>query len=451
VPRGVGHQFVCYADSCSGVPGAPHEAIFAAVNAVIRRLHPAPEFLCFPGDAVIGLTADDAVLRAQWRHWFEQEMAWLDRRATPLYLTPGNHDVYDTASEAIWREVMRDLPRIGPPGQEAMSYVVRRGDLGLVFVNTMPLALGGEGRADVAWVDHALHELTTARYKVVVGHHPVWPINGFDAPHQRRLASADGQALWAVLVRHGVVAYLCSHMLAFDIQVHDGVLQLMTAGAGTAHRMPPETEYLHGVQVAIDAAGLRYQVLDEHGQRREWLSWPPTLPPDTAWAGVDPARAAATLGDGQAGVVAWRLIGTAAADGRGEPQTLVSGWPSGTGLAPLWVGLEGAEQRLVVRISMQAGRSPHRWSGPRLAAGQPFAYHLLLHRGMGPGGVLVRPTDGAAWSSLTAASPWGPERLPPLAHWAIGHGQRGPRDHPFRGTDLRLGVHLAELRFEDLA
>ena len=80
VPRdGAGHQFVCYADSCSGVAGAPHEANFAAINTIVARLSPPPEFICFPGDEISGLTAADEVLRRQWHYWLEQEMAWPTR------------------------------------------------------------------------------------------------------------------------------------------------------------------------------------------------------------------------------------------------------------------------------------------------------------------------------------------------------------------------------------
>jgi hypothetical protein len=452
MPHGPGHQFVCYADSCSGLPGARHEATFAAVNAVVRRLQPAPEFVCFPGDAILGLTSDDAALRAQWRYWFEAEMGWLDRRHIPLYLTPGNHDVYDAASAAIWREVMEDLPRHGPPGQEAMSYVVRRGDLALVFVNTVPFTLGGEGRADVAWVEQALQQVAEARYKFVVGHYPVWPVNGYAAPYQRCLGPEDGQALWALLVRHRVLAYLCSHLLAFDVQVHAGVVQLVTAGAGTAHRMPPEIEYLHCVQLAVDAGGLRYQVLDEQGQRREWLRWPLRLPAAYNWlplvsGGISPAEHGTT----SERLVAWDVTGRAADDGRGEPQTLLTSWLPGPGLAPLWIGVEGKEQQLVVQISPQVGRSPHRWAGPRLTPGQPFTHQILLHPGMGPGGVLGRSTDTAPWSTWAGASPWGPERLPQLPHWAMGHGQRGPQDRPFRGQELRMTTWSAPCGVAELS
>ena len=66
LPRGTGHQFLVYGDSCSGVPGGRHEATFASVNQVARRLMPDPEFIAFLGDEIIGLTADEAALRAQW-------------------------------------------------------------------------------------------------------------------------------------------------------------------------------------------------------------------------------------------------------------------------------------------------------------------------------------------------------------------------------------------------
>src|SRR4051794_15813179 len=192
LPRdGDGHQFVCYADSCSGVPDGRHEATFAAVNAVVARLRPQPEFICFPGDEVLGLTADDDALRAQWRDWFDRGLAWLDRGAIPLYHTTGNHTTYDAASEAIFREGLAHLPRNGPPGQEGLAYFVRRGDLLLVFVNTLWSGLGGEGRVETAWLDRTLAAHPDARYKLVLGHHPVFPVNGFAGAYQRDIAPED--------------------------------------------------------------------------------------------------------------------------------------------------------------------------------------------------------------------------------------------------------------------
>ena len=439
VPRGEGHQFVCYADCCSGVPGAPHEAAFAAVNAVVARLRPRPEFIAFPGDEVIGLTTDDDALRRQWRHWLDYEMAWLDP-AVPRYHSTGNHTTYDAAAEAVFREMLPDLPRNGPPGQEGLSYFVRRDDLLLVCVNTLWSGLG-EGRVETAWLDATLAAHADARYKLVMGHHPVFPVNGFGGPFQRDLAPEDGRAFWRMLVRHGVLAYLCSHILAFDVQVHDGVLQFLTAGAATSGRMPPETEYLHCVQLALDAGGLRYQVLDTTGTVREWLAWPPALPPSVSWdplpTGEHPSPAVPG-GDRGSRVTAWRFRGVAAPAGAGEAQTLVTAWDPGPALAPLWIGLLGPEQRLAVLIAPEPGRSPHLWHGPTLAPGAPFDLQLALHPGMGPGGVLWRPGDRSPWSSLAAASPWGAERLPRPSRQSAGHAQRGPSDRPFRGRGLAV-------------
>ena len=43
LPRGKsGHHFVLYADCCSGVPGAPNEKTFAAVNGGVARIQPTP-------------------------------------------------------------------------------------------------------------------------------------------------------------------------------------------------------------------------------------------------------------------------------------------------------------------------------------------------------------------------------------------------------------------------
>ena len=138
-PRGPGHQFVCYADACSGVAAALHAQTFAAVNQVVARLDPPPAFICFPGDEIIGLSADDDELRRQWRYWLDVEMAWLDRALIPFYHTTGNHTTYDAASTAIFREMLAHLPQNGAPGQAGLSYWVRRDDLLLVFVHTLPL------------------------------------------------------------------------------------------------------------------------------------------------------------------------------------------------------------------------------------------------------------------------------------------------------------------------
>lgn len=237
LPRGPRHNFVFYGDSCSGIPGQPHEAKFCGVNAVLRRFLPPPEFIVFLGGEIAGLTVDANELQAQWRYWLESEMGWLHRRTIPLWSTTGNHTAYDRMSETLFRDVL-GMPQHGPSGREGLSYWVRRDDLLLVFAHTLWTGLGGEGHVETSWLRATLRRHADARHKLVIGHHPVHPVNGFAGPYQRAIGPEHAAAFWNTLVCEGVTAYLCSPILAFDVQVHSGVLQICSAGAGTAHRMP---------------------------------------------------------------------------------------------------------------------------------------------------------------------------------------------------------------------
>ncbi|KAA3664157.1 MAG: hypothetical protein DWQ04_07155 [Chloroflexi bacterium] len=451
---GNGHQFVCYADCCSGIPDAPHEETFAAVNNVVARLQPQPEFICFPGDEIKGLTANEKTLHEQWRYWFELEMKWLDKENIPLYHTTGNHTVYDSVSEAVFRQVLSHLPQNGPSGEEGLTYYVRRDDLLLIFVNTLSLALGGEGRVESVWLDQTLSDHADAKYKLVFGHHPVYSVNGFSGICQRDIDPEDGRKFWEVLTRHNVLAYMCSHILAFDVQVHEGVLQILTGGAGTIHRMPEGIEYLHCVQAAIDNNGLKYQVLDTSGEIREWLKWPLHISASTTWdqwengdaynlRGIDESE------DASEQFVVWRFSGICDLANDGEAQTLLCGWHSTQDLAPFWIGLRGKENRLCILLSPEPGRSPHLWRGPTLSPDKPFEIQIGIHTGMGPGGLLWRWHDSAPWSSLIGASPWGAERLTWPTHWHIGYGQYGLGSSSFRGTNLKVTGHIQVLHLQE--
>lgn len=440
LPEGPGHRFVVYGDACSGIPDAPHERNFAAINAVLRRLAPTPEFILFLGDEIAGLTRDPNELRAQWRHWLEQEMGWLDRRAIPLWHATSNHVTYDTMSEAVFRDVL-NMPRNGPPGQEGLSYWVRRDDLLLVFVHTVWTGLGGEGHVETRWLRDVLRHHADARHKLVLGHHPAHSVNGFSGAYQRDIGPEHAAGFWDALVEGGVLAYLCSHILAFDVQVHRDVLQICTAGAGTAYRMPEGIEYLHCVQAALDAEGLRYQVLDIDGRVRESLSWPLRQIPAEQWRALPTGESEALVaGEANADrIVAFRFTGRAAPAGTSAAQTLLSAFHPGA-QAPLWIGLQGPEQRLTVIIGPQPRWSPHYWRGPAVTPGAPFDIELAIHSGMGAGGVMARGSDDGRWSSLSAASPWGAECLAWPERWSIGHGQGGAADRTFKGGTLQVAA-----------
>ncbi|MEM9439474.1 MAG: hypothetical protein AAGA73_03420 [Pseudomonadota bacterium] len=439
LPSQSGHQFVVYGDSCSGVPGAPHEATHARVNAVVAQFDPPPEFIIFPGDEIIGLVPDERSLRQQWQHWFDQEMAWLDRSKIPIYHATGNHTTYDVMSEHVFADVMRHLPRNGPAGQRGLAYFVRRDDLLLIFIHTLWSSMGGEGHIETDWLEQTLHHHADARWKLVIGHHPAFPVNGYVGPYQRTIGSEYVAGFWQILRDNHVLAYLCSHILAFDVQCHEGVLQITSAGAGTAHRMPEDVEYLHAVQMAIDDDGLRYQVLDDQGTHRETLTWPPTRANDSINLPRGQVCRLPWQGDDTPGFVRLEMNGTAQRAGLGARQTLFAATDQHTGDMPLWIGLVGATMQLTVVLQPIAGRSPHYWLGPVVDEHQPFELDLLLHRGMGPGGILWRSPTSPNWSSFTGSSAWGLERLSWPTSCTVGVTCT-VEDAPFLGPSLNVAL-----------
>lgn len=445
-PKGEGYQFVFYGDSCSGVPNGRHEESHARVNQVVARLEPAPQFIIFPGDEIIGLVPDEATLRAQWRYWFDVEMGWLDRSEIPIYHSTGNHTTYNRMSERLFAEVMQHLPQNGPEGQTGLAYFVRQDDLLLVFVHTLAAPLGGEGHIETDWLEQVLGWHSDARWKFVIGHHPAFPVNGYVGTYQRTIGDEYVEPFWQILKKYDVMAYLCSHILAFDVQCHAGVLQITSGGAGTAHRMPEGVEYLHAVQMALDRDGLRYQVLDETGGIRERLRWPP--PPLARLIPLDVGENRTpwdsnALPERMIEVIGLKIRGNAPAADMGGRQTLFAASDDQDGTLPLWVGLIGPKMELTVILQPISGRSPHHWFGPSMDPNRPFEFELLFHRQMGPGGILWRSGPDAAWSTLDHRSAWGLERLIWPAVFTVGElpsklVQKDEDRLAFRGEGLEV-------------
>ena len=419
LPRGSGHQFVFYGDCCSGVPGRPNEENFKAVNAVVQRLDSRPEFIAFIGDHIMGMSDDRDGLRSQWRYWLDHEMAWLDRDAVPVYHTTSNHNTYSAESEQVWREFFPDLPQNGPTGQEGLSYWLKRDDLLLVIVNTSFSGLGGNGHVESEWLDQVLVENADTQYKLVLGHYPVFPVNGYDETPHWCVDPDQGRAFWNVLVRNNVIAYLCSHIIAFDVQTHEGVLQVMTGGAGTEYGpdgfMPGPIEYHHTVQAALDAEGFRYQVLDTEGKARESLAWPINLPPLEKWhsipeTGFDwPEDARDSL------AIFFQISGEVKQE---SDRPLISGFNE-SGQPSIEVRSNNGEVQ--VRLETESGNFDD-WKGGSFASNEPLDFQVAIHRGMGPGGILWRVNEESEWSSLISPSAQGAEDLSWPFHWKSAKG-----------------------------
>jgi len=76
---------------------------------------------------------------------------------------------------------------------------------------------------DTHWLDRVLREHQDAKFKFVAGHYPVFPVNGYAESPLWCFKPEERAPFWNVLVKHEVGAYLASHIIAFDIQIHESV------------------------------------------------------------------------------------------------------------------------------------------------------------------------------------------------------------------------------------
>lgn len=256
-------------DSCSGVSGQKFEANLARIVArVLERSAPA-DALLYLGDHIEGYTDDEARLDAQWSHFLDNEFRPLHERYRRLLHVAGNHDANTRISAAICEARMPIPPEARL--RKNLNYVVDLGDAEIVVISTCDLANRGFATIDMDWLEAALDSLS-APIRLVAGHYPFHPVNGYTEVPKWVFAAEQRAQAWRLFKQAGVQAYLCSHIIAFDVQVHDDIVQLCSGGAGTEYGpdgvMGPG-EFRHFVTCTVSPERFVFEAIDENGRPRE--------------------------------------------------------------------------------------------------------------------------------------------------------------------------------------
>lgn len=387
------HRFLLAGDSCAGVPGGSHEASFERIVATMAPLAAERDFICFLGDHIMGATRQHkpgaAELARQWTRW-KAAFAPVATACPQVFHLTSNHDTFDTISEDAFRRAFPELPQNGAADDCGLSYFVKPADdLLLVGINAASSRLG-PGHVETEWLVEVLEAHASVPHKLVLGHYPVLPVNGYADHPMWRIPPDEGDQLWSLLVEHRVLAYLCSHIIAFDVRARDGVLQLCTGGAGTNYGpggfMRGGGQFHHFVDCRLDQGELNLSVIDDNRQERATVRWPPrpaahisinanadTL---TALTGLDPA-----------GGVRFQFSEreSSSATAGGYRQALICGSHIDEGPPTVWIGLEG--DRLVVELVLCPGGPVGRWIAKKPPSENAFAIELRPE--FGPGGVFL--------------------------------------------------------------
>jgi tartrate-resistant acid phosphatase type 5 len=152
----------------------------------------------------------------RWRDWWETLYGPL---GITFYPTMGNHEWYSddgAVSEIIYHSPTWRFP--------SPYYTFTAGPVQFFAIDTSEIS-----EAQILWLDRAIAS-STARWKVVYGHHPIF------APERNAKAGAYLKymqaRLWPV-IRGRVDAYLCGHQHAMaHMEPRDGVHFFMSGGGG---------------------------------------------------------------------------------------------------------------------------------------------------------------------------------------------------------------------------
>ncbi len=205
-------SFAVFGDADLGKLGQPRQALFPALVVAVNES--GAELALFTGDLVHGRT----LYRAETSGQYDLAQGILKRLAMPLLIVPGNHD-WDGADGSVhyerafgrvpWELTHRGWTFIGLSTEEAGSRGIITGE-------------------QEQWLRERLARAAGKGRTVVIMHRPVWPTPNI----QQRYHSLAQPDLHRLFAKMGVVAVFSGHEHHFHREERDGVLYVITGGAG---------------------------------------------------------------------------------------------------------------------------------------------------------------------------------------------------------------------------
>ena len=166
-----------------------------------------PAFVLTPGDTIEGLRDDTAA--TEWQQVQETLKPWA---ALPLYLTPGNHDIWSDASEKLFRQYAKH------PSHYSFDY------------GSAHFTVLDNSRSDflspteMAFLEEDLKAHQSQKWKFIVSHRPSWIVNA--------LFGDPAFPLQQLAKKYGVQFVISGHIHQMFHAEIDGVTYLSMESAG---------------------------------------------------------------------------------------------------------------------------------------------------------------------------------------------------------------------------
>lgn len=227
--------------------GEERPGVYARVLRDAAAEHPA--FVVGVGDTIQGL--NDATADAEWQQ-AEQLLASLHR--FPLYLAPGNHDIWSERSERLFRKYS------GHPPHYSFDY----GPAHFTILDNSRTEQFSE--AELAYLEQDLKEHEKQPLKFIVSHRPSWLVNA--------IVGDPDFALDRIAKKYGARYVIAGHVHEMLHADFDGIAWISMASAGGHLRASRKYEdgWFFGYAV-VDASpnGAKFQIRElaaPYGQGR---------------------------------------------------------------------------------------------------------------------------------------------------------------------------------------
>jgi predicted phosphodiesterase len=188
------------------------------------------------------LHTGDLVNRGTESQWQDFQGAMLDF-ALPFYPVPGNHDGLDGTLDGY-------LEYSGAP---AAHYSFDRGTVHFALADSHD---GGITADELAWLRDDLGA-TTQPVKMVLLHHPPFDPDGTD-----HIMAFGEDEFMALMVAQGVDYVFAGHIHAYAREERDGVVYLITGGAGAPlYRQDHPQAFHHYLRVTVQGEQVTIEVV----------------------------------------------------------------------------------------------------------------------------------------------------------------------------------------------
>lgn len=228
-----------------------------------------PDAVLLVGDIINAESSNKAVIRDQWANFREATKPLAPAQLLP---TIGNHDTnFVESAEPLYLEAFAaaKLPANGPDNYIGHAYSLDVGPVHIVtFGSELPSQPHKIGKQQLAWLEKDLSS-NTQPYTLVMSHDPAYPLG----PHKGSSLDVypdDRDALWKLLQKYKVSAYICGHEHLYFRSQRNSVTQIIAGTSGSNLYLGyGGGEFQFYTLLTATDKGLSGKVIDAKGKERD--------------------------------------------------------------------------------------------------------------------------------------------------------------------------------------